>query len=248
MAPPFAHFRNVSDRDKSKAVQKLITVSTPDYDFFVMVTLSVLMAALGLWINSVAIVIGSMLIAPILYPVLSLSLGIVMSDYKLITRSFYTVLKSTAFGIIAAALATWFLATGYDSLTSEILARTEPSLLYLAVAVISGIAVSFALVRPELSETLAGIAVSVALIPPIAVIGIGIAKFDWAVVAGSTMLFIVNIAGIIFASMVSFSLLNLHDKRHIAQTTIQKEEQRVELEHERAEYTEKESENHGREI
>ena len=63
MAPPFAHFRNVSDRDKSKAVQKLITVSTPDYDFFVMVTLSVLMAALGLWINSVAIVIGSMLIA-----------------------------------------------------------------------------------------------------------------------------------------------------------------------------------------
>lgn len=248
MALSFAQFRNVSDADKSKAVQKLITVSTPDYDFFVMVTLSVLMAAVGLWINSVAVVIGSMLIAPILYPALSLSLGIVMSDYKLIARSSYTVLKSTAFGIIAAALATWFLATGYDSFTSEILARTEPSLLYLTVAVISGVAVSFALVRPELSETLVGIAVSVALIPPIAVIGIGIAKFDWAVVAGSVTLFIVNIVGIIFASMVSFSLLNLHDKRHIAQTAIQKEEQRVELEQERAEYIEKGEEKGSREI
>jgi len=237
-----AQLRNVSDEDKSKAVKKLITVSTPDYDYHVMVVLSVLMATFGLWINSVAVIIGSMLIAPILYPILSFSLGLVMSDLKVISRSLYTIGKSALFGIAAAVLATWLLTASYSEFTSEILARSEPSLLYLAIAVVAGIAVSFALVRPELSETLAGIAVSVALIPPLAVVGIGIAKLDWTIVTGSFMLFVINIFGIIFASMVNFSLLNLHEKQHVAATAIEKENQRVQLEHERAEYTKKEEE------
>lgn len=241
MATFLAQFQNVSDEDKTKAVKKLIEVSTPDYDFFFLVVLSILMASFGLWINSAAIVIGSMLIAPILYPILSLSLGIVMSDTQLISRSFLTILKSAAFGIIAATIATLLFATQIEEFTTEILLRTEPSLLYLAVAVVAGIAVSFTFVRPDLSETLAGIAVSVALIPPLAVIGIGIAKFDLAIVSGSAVLFLVNIIGIIFASMVSFSLLNLYSKRYIADTAIKKEDQRVELEHERAEYNKKES-------
>jgi len=241
MASPLAQFQNVSDADKTAAVKRLVEVSTPDYDFFFLVVLSILMATFGLWINSVAIVIGSMLIAPILYPILSLSLGVVMSDAKLISRSFVTILKSILFSIIAASAATWLFATQYSEFTSEILLRTEPSLLYLAVAVIAGIAVSFTFVHPDLSDTLAGIAVSVALIPPLAVLGIGIAKFDLTVVSGSAVLFLVNIVGIIFASMISFSLLNLHGKRYIAQTTVKKEDQRVELEQERAEFLKKEN-------
>lgn len=243
MASPLAQFQNVSDEHKTSAVKKLIGVSTPDYDFFFLVILSTLMASFGLWINSAAVVIGSMLIAPILYPILSLSLGIVMSDLKLISRSFGTILKSMILGAIAAASATWLFATQIEGFTSEIILRTEPSVLYLAVAIIAGVAVSFTFVRPDLSDTLAGIAVSVALIPPLAVIGIGIAKFDLAIVSGSAVLFLVNITGIIFASMVSFSLLNLHGKRYIADTAIDKEKQRVELEHERAEYIGKESSN-----
>jgi len=245
MASPLAQFQNVSDADKTAAVKRLVEVSTPDYDFFFLVVLSILMATFGLWINSVEIVIGSMLIAPILYPILSLSLGIVMSDFPLISRSLLTILKSALLGILGAVLATWLFAAEYGEFTSEILLRTEPSLLYLAVAVIAGIAVSFTLVRPDLSETLAGIAVSVALIPPLAVVGIGIAKFDLAVVSGSAVLLLVNIIGIVFASMVAFSLLSLHDKRYVAQTAIKKEEERVELEHERAEFITKEDKESG---
>lgn len=239
MTPLFAQFRNVSEQDKTKAVEKLIEVSTPDYDFFFMVTLSVLMATFGLWIDSAAVVIGSMLIAPILYPIISLALGFSISDAKLIGRSMSTIIKSVVLGVVAAAFATWLLATQIESYTDEIISRTEPSLLYLAVGVVAGIAVSFALVRPALSETLAGIAVSVALIPPLAVVGIGLARFDWAVASGSAVLFLVNIIGIVFASMISFALLNLYGKRHVAETAIKKEEQRVELEHERAEYNTK---------
>ena len=87
----FTHLNTLSEADKSKAVEKLITDSTPDFDFFLLMTLSMLMATFGLLIDSAAVVIGSMLIAPLLSPILSFSLGIVMSDSKLISRSFYTI-------------------------------------------------------------------------------------------------------------------------------------------------------------
>ncbi|MCW9054402.1 MAG: TIGR00341 family protein [Candidatus Pacebacteria bacterium] len=232
-----SHLRVVSEADKTKAIEKLITDSTPDFDFFLMATLSVLMATFGLLLDSAAIVIGSMLIAPILYPTVSLGLGVSLSDYKLIGRSFSAVVKAMLLGIIGAVLVTLFANTG-EYLTSEVVARTTPSLLYFVVAVISGIAVSYSLVKPKLSETLPGVAVSVALIPPLATVGVGIANVDWDVVAGSLVLFLVNIVGIIFAAMVSFSLMDVHGKRKVAASAIEKEERRVEREEKKIEKVE----------
>jgi uncharacterized hydrophobic protein (TIGR00271 family) len=229
-----SHFRTVGEADKNRAIETLIADSTPDFNFFFLVTLSVLMASFGMLADSVAIVIGSMLIAPILYPILSLSLGVSMSDYKLISRSFYTLVKSVVIGIIAGIVATLFFSNG-DGVTSEILARTEPSLVYFLVAIISGVAVSYALVKPNLSETLPGVAVSVALIPPLSVMGIGIAKLDWAIVSGSTVLFLINVAGIVFASMVSFSLMNVVRKQKVAEVALKKEDARVLRENEKIE-------------
>jgi uncharacterized hydrophobic protein (TIGR00271 family) len=219
----------VSEADKSRAVEKLIKDSTPDFDFFYLIILSVLMATFGLLIDSVAVVIGSMLIDPMLYPVLSLSLGVVMSDYRLIRRSFYTIFKSSGFGIVAAIVATIFLSSpGLEDVGGEILARTNPSLLYFGVAVVAGLAVSYSLVKPGLNETFPGVAVSVALIPPLAVVGIGLAKVSWAIISGAFVLFVVNILGIIFAGMLSFSLMNLYVKRKVAAAAIREEDKRVE--------------------
>jgi uncharacterized hydrophobic protein (TIGR00271 family) len=229
-----SHFRVVGEADKARAIKSLIEDSTPDFNFFFMVTLSVLMASFGMLADSVAIVIGSMLIAPILNPILSLALGVSMSDYKLMSRSFYTIVKSIIIGIIAGIVATIFFSSNGD-ITSEILARTEPSLVFFFVALISGIAVSYALVKPNLSETLPGVAVSVALIPPLSVIGIGIAKFNWEVVAGSSVLFLINVVGIVFASMVSFSLMDVNKKQKVVDSAIKKEDQRVERENEKIE-------------
>ncbi len=232
--PFISHLRTLKESDKTEAVKKLIADSTPDFDFFLMVTLSILMATFGLLLNSAEVVIGSMLIAPILYPVVSLSLGISISDYKLIGRSMSAITKSVAIGLVGATLVTLFFGTG-EYLNAEILGRVEPSLIYFIVALISGIAVSFALVKPELSSTLPGIAVSVALIPPLAVVGIGIAHVDWMVVSGALVLFIVNIIGIIFASMLTFSLMDLSNKREVAEKAVEKEERRVEREEEKVE-------------
>lgn len=227
----FSRFRAIDENGKAYAVRRLMQAGTPDFDYFYMVGLSVAMAVLGLLIDSPAIVIGSMLIAPVLFPLLGFSLGLVMSDYTVLVRSLYTLGKSFGLGLAVAIAATWVLAPGGE-MNSEILSRTEPSLLYLFVAVVAGLAVSFALAKPELNETLPGIAISVALIPPLGVLGIGIARFDLEVVSGSFVLLVINVIGIAVASMVTFSLMNLYEKRHIAQSTIKKESEKMEEEKE----------------
>ncbi len=226
-------FHNLTNKDKSEAVERLIKGSTPSQDFFFMIILSILTATFGLLLNSAAIIIGSMLIAPMLYPILSLSLGIIMSDSKLITRALYTTLKAFAFGIGAAFVATLLFNSQLNEVTPEILSRTQPTLPYLIVAIIAGFAGSFALVKPKLNETLPGIAISVALIPPIAVTGIGIAKLSWTVISGSFLLFLVNTTGIIFASLITFSMMNFYVKRGEAHQAAEKEDNKQEREQEK---------------
>lgn len=241
----FDHIRTVPEADKSTAVKKLIEMSTPHFDFFLLVILSVLMATFGLLENNTAVVIGSMLIAPVLFPILSLSLSVVMSDYKLIGRASGTLVKALIVGVAASLFATLFFGGGI-SLGEEILIRTQPTLLSVAIAIVAGFAVAYTLAKPNLSETLPGIAVAVALIPPIGVIGIGLAKLNWMVVSGAFVYLLVNVVGIIFASMLIFSLMNLYTKRTIAAKTadtadkeVKKEEEKIK---EKVEQLQKENE------
>jgi len=85
---------DLTEEDKAKAIEGLIASSSPRQDFFLMVVLSVLMATFGLLLNSPAVIIGSMLVAPILFPIMGLSMGIVMVQKKLIKRSVRTILQS----------------------------------------------------------------------------------------------------------------------------------------------------------
>lgn len=221
------HFRSIDDSDKTKAVDLLVRESTGDFDFYFFVVMAVLMTALGLIANSPAVVIGSMLLAPILFPVLSVSLSLIMSDVDLIVRSVVTLIQSTLIAIGVAALATLIFAP-FPELNTEIMQRTEPSLIYAAIAVVAGMSASYALARPDLSVTLPGIAISVALIPPLAAVGIGLASLSWTVLAGALTLYVVNVLGIIFSSMFIFSLMNLYTKRKIAVKTVADEEKRQE--------------------
>ena len=226
-----SRFRIIGEEEKDKAVKTLVERSTPDFDFFFMMTLAVLMAALGLLSGSETIVIGSMLIAPLLYPVLGVSLGLSLSDLVLMRHSLATLLKAAVIGVAAAALAALFYSSAHAAvITPEILLRTAPTLPLLAIAVISALAMSYALARPKLSETLPGIAISVALIPPLAVIGIGLAWLNLSILIGALGVFLLNIIGIVATGLVSFSLMDVHRARQTAETTLKKEEQRVEQE------------------
>lgn len=227
-----AHIDLIRESDKSAAVKKLISQSTPDSDFFLLIVLSVLMATFGIIIDNIAVVIGSMLIAPIMSSILSLSLGLAMVDYKLIVRSTYTIVKSTVFGVTAAVVATLLFAGG--EISQEIISLAEPSLIYFFIALIAGFAVSYTMVDPDLSETFVGFAITVALIPPLSIVGIGIATLDWVVISNSFLLFFINIMGIAISSLFNFKLMHLHKKKKVADIEIKKEEKRVEVEKEKA--------------
>ena len=230
-------FHTLTEKDKNDAIKRLIEESTPRDAFFLLAVLSVLMAVFGLLLDSVAVVIGSMLIAPLLSPILGVSLGIVMADPKLIFRSLLTIGKAVAWTVPAAAIATLLFSSqaGLDAgLNAEIIARTEPSVLFIAIAIVAGGAASFALIKPNLNASLPGVAISVAIIPPLAVTGIGLAHLDWAMMTDSFILFIVNGIAIIFASMIIFSLMNLYVKRPVADKEIAKEDAALEKEKEEA--------------
>ncbi len=233
-------FRVISEIDKKRAVSKLIEDATPDFDFFYMTILSVLMASFGLLAGSETVVIGSMLLAPIMSPVLALALGLSMSNHTLLGRSISTLTRVTVIAIGASAIASLLFSFGSFG-SSEvannaiILARTQPSLLYFAVAIVAGLAAAYTVAQPHLSSGLTGVAVAVALIPPLAVTGIGIAHLSLSVAAGAFVMYLVNVAGIVFTSMLSFSLMDVHDKREQADNKITQEEQRVENEDKKVE-------------
>jgi len=220
-------FHNVSSKERSEAVEGLITSSTPTHEFFLMATLSVLMATFGLLADSSAVVVGSMLIAPVLYPMLSLSMGVSMSDFVLVGKSLKTIGKIVIMAIGVSALVTLIFAPGLDGYTSEILNRTKPSLLYAFIGAVAGFAASFALVKPKLNETLPGVAVAVALVPPLAVAGIGLAKLDGAVFYNAFMLFISNAAGVVITASVVFSLMNFYTKKDVAKEVIKEEDKKL---------------------
>jgi uncharacterized hydrophobic protein (TIGR00271 family) len=224
-------FDNVTEAEKNDAIERIIQHASPRRDFFLMLTLSVSMAAFGILLDSTIILIGSMLIAPLLYPLLSTALGVIVSDEKLILRSLYTVAKSVAFAL-AAGFLIGFLFSDHDarSLPAAMVVGDASALMYAVVAAIAGFAAAFAVTKSNLSDTLPGVAISVALVPPLAAAGIGLAFFDWQMFSTQALLFLVNIIGIVFSAMIVFALFRFSIKRTVTQEVVKKEEKVIEKE------------------
>lgn len=220
----FTLFQTTKDREKNAFIETVIEGSAPKPSFFVMMGLASIMATLGLLINNNAIIIGSMLIAPLLYPLLSLGLGIVIADWHAILRSLYTISKSMVVAVFLAGLVSWLFPEHLVEFGSEVLERAQPSVEYALVALVAGFAAAFAMLKPSLNEHLPGVAISVALIPPLAVIGIAIAAMDPILMRGSLELFLINILCVTIASALVFSLMQLSEKRLEVKRAIKKED------------------------
>jgi uncharacterized hydrophobic protein (TIGR00271 family) len=166
-----------------------------------------------------------MLIAPLLSPIMSLSLGVTLSDKNIVSRSFLTLTKSLIYGVLISMLATFLMwgITGEGSFQEfynpEIMSRTIGTFPYFIIAIIAGLATSFARVKPNLNAALPGTAIAVALVPPLATIGIGLATLNLGVAFGALGLFLLNTIGIIAAAVVMFSLMRIYTKRKHAGNT-----------------------------
>jgi len=225
----FARFRALPDKDKAALIRKLVQNGTPDFDYFYLIGLSTLMATLGLLMDSSAIVIGSMLIAPLMYPILGVALGLVMmgQNINLLQRAISTLVKSLGAGLGLSILAAFFFGSESMYHTAEVMARTSPSHLDLLVAIVAGAAVAYMLAKPEWGDALPGVAIAVALIPPLASVGIGVAAIDPIIIKGASMILLLNLFGIIAVAVVIFLLMNLGEKESIAESTIKQEDEKL---------------------
>lgn len=225
-------FNNVTEAEKNAAIEGIVQHATPRRDFFLMLALSVSMATFGVLLNNTVILIGSMLIAPLLYPILSLALGVIVADQKLIGRSVYTLLKSVGIALVAGFVISFLFST--HDMNDVMLPFGNPgmsaSLMYAVVAAISGFAAAFAMTKPHLNETLPGVAISVSLVPPLAVAGVALSSFNWVVFSSAILLFLVNVIGVIFSAMIVFALLHFAVKRDVAEEAIKEEEKVIEKE------------------
>jgi uncharacterized hydrophobic protein (TIGR00271 family) len=179
----------------------------PGVNYFVLIVLSCIIATLGLLLDSGAVVIGAMLVAPLMSPILAFSLGLVLGDVRLIRLSIEAVFKGVALAVIIAIFIG--LLSPFKELTGEIMARTQPTLLDLAVALASGMAGAYALARKDVSAALPGVAIAAALMPPLGVVGLGLSLGNAQVTGGALLLFVANIASISLAGAIVFMLVGI---------------------------------------
>lgn len=206
-----AHFLPTLSLDERTEVYKQVRrAARPKIDFFMMIGLAAGIAALGLLLNSPAVIIGAMLVAPLMAAIMGLGLGMIQADTKLLHLAASATLRGMLLAIGMGLLAGLLLPDLNP--TAEILSRTRPTLFDLGVALVSGLAGAYALCRKDVSASLPGVAIAAALVPPLATVGIGLSWLNREIAQGALVLFLTNLVSISAASGLVFFLLGFRPR------------------------------------
>tara|TARA_R110000824_G_scaffold59127_2_gene159134 strand:+ start:2070 stop:3623 length:1554 start_codon:yes stop_codon:yes gene_type:complete len=179
-----------ADVDQQAVIDKVREDSgfTPHFAF--MTSMSAGIAILGLLLSSPAVVIGAMLLSPLMGPIMGAGFALAVGDSAWLKESGKAILLGTIISILFAGLVVTL--SPLQTVTAEIAARTRPNLFDLLVALFSALAGGYAMIRGRMG-TIVGVAIATALMPPLAVVGFGLATFNWAVFGGSLLLFFTNL-------------------------------------------------------
>ncbi|MGB1250734.1 MAG: DUF389 domain-containing protein [Candidatus Promineifilaceae bacterium] len=190
------------ERDQRSTVyERIREAAKPDLDYFVLITLSSAIAALGLVLNSPAVVIGAMLVAPLMSPIVATGMALILGDIRFLRFAAGSALRGALVAIFVGFCVG--IMPG-DNMTAEVLARTQPGLLDLGVALFSGLAGAFALSYWQAAGALPGVAIAAALVPPLTSVGISFAEGKWELGFGALLLFLTNYVTIALASALVF--------------------------------------------
>ncbi|WP_227788810.1 MULTISPECIES: TIGR00341 family protein [unclassified Nodularia (in: cyanobacteria)] len=171
-------------------------------NFYILLFLSGIISTVGLLANSAATIIGAMIVAPLMGPIIAIAYSMAVGNQRLLKRSSFTLFT----GIVLTVVTSMIIAriVGIKTFGPEIWGRVSPTLLDLAVALAAGAAGAYAKSRRHVADALPGVAIAVALVPPLSVIGIGIAIGSPSVTNGASLLFLTNLIGIIFSGALVF--------------------------------------------
>ncbi len=196
---------------RNEIIEYIRKAASPGFDYFFLIILSGGIATIGLINDSAAVIIGAMLVAPLMSPILGVGLGSITADGFLSRDSASSLIRGALLSILLSILITLFniylpFVPSLIEIPGEVLSRTQPTPNDLLIALAGGLAAAYSLSQPHLSAALPGVAIATALMPPLSTIGIGIALGRWEIAGGATLLFLTNSVTIAFASILVFFL------------------------------------------
>lgn len=194
--------------EKFMAYETVVDQSTDSLDYYILLVLSCIIATFGLYQNSAATIIGAMIVAPLMGPILGFSAGVLRGSGTVIFEAVKTLVKGGVVVVALTSLITWLIP--HISITDEMLFRVKPSLMDIIVALSCGFVGAFAYVNHKISNAIPGVAISVALMPPLCTVGIalGLQRYDMA--GGAFLLFAINLLCISLSSLIVFYFVKLH--------------------------------------
>ncbi len=168
---------------------------------------AIVIASVGLNVNSIPVIIGAMLISPLMGPIIGFGYGLGTNDTKLLVASLRNLGVMVLISLIASTL--YFVLTPLDSDNpTELLARTKPSIYDVLIAFFGGLAGMLEISRKDKGTVLSGVAIATALMPPLCTVGYGIANLNWQFAGGAMYLFFINSVFIALAAYIVTKYLN----------------------------------------
>ncbi len=200
-------------------VDRLEAAAKWDFDFVFMIFLATLIATMGLVLDSPPIVIGAMLVAPIMTPMLGLGLSVVQGNRRLASRCLSTIGRGFAVAMLTGCGAGLLRVLFTSGVTEQMSNRGAPGALDLAVAFVSGVVAAYAFGRPHLLSVLPGIAIATSLVAPIATVGLALSVLELNIALRATLLFLSNATAIVLGSASALWIIGMRGPREICPFT-----------------------------
>ncbi len=201
--------------DKLATIQEIKSKSFMSGPNAWMLICSIMIASIGLNMNSPAVIIGAMLISPLMSPILGMGLAVGINDQSLLRQCISHFGAAVIIAVITSTL--YFLLTPFKELTGEIIARTTPTFLDVLIGFFGGIAGIVSIARKDISTTLPGVAIATALMPPLCVTGYGLASGEWSIASKSFYLFFLNTFFVSLATYLIIRILKFPHRTFIGQ-------------------------------
>ena len=191
------HFERADDATIAKRLIGGAKIKGPA---LVILILSIFIASIGLNMNSTAVVIGAMLISPLMGPILAIGFGFATLNFTVAKSGILRLSVQITIAVLASAL--YFYISPVQTATSELLARTEPNIFDVFIAIFGGLAGIIGQTRKTLDNVIPGVAIATALMPPLCTAGYGLASGNWTYFFGASYLFFINAFFIFFAAFI----------------------------------------------
>lgn len=215
---------SLSKQQLIETQERVLKNSKTTFDFVLRTIFSVLLIILGMIIDSPAVVIGGMIVAPLFWPLLGFAFGVIEGNPKIFTQTLFTLVKSIIISV-GIAVVVGIFAPPQILESNEFLSRTAPTVYDLLIGIASGFLGAYIVTHPKISSTFAGVAISAAVAPPIVAMGIALSKGDFDTLGGTFLLMVSSLVSMVFAASVLFYFA--HARRRDAKKFFEEQKEKI---------------------